>query len=129
MNYLVGLLLTYMSEEETFWALRQLMENSPFLMSTWFNQDLTMVHTCGYQMERLLDKYLPAIGSYLRDIGITPILYTPEVVSFGLRNKTHPCSGLCVFTPDRSLLMWLSVSGIFLSLKDGPLFIKSRWLF
>ena len=129
MNYLVGLLLTYMSEEETFWALRQLMENSPFLMSTWFNQDLTMVHTCGYQMERLLDKYLPTIGSYLRDIGITPILYTPEVVSFGLHNNTHLCSGLCVFTPDRSLLTWLSVFGIFLLQRDGLLCIKLRLLF
>ena len=123
MNYLVGLLLTYMSEEETFWALRQLMENTPFLMSTWFNQDLTMVHTCGYQMEKLLDKYLPAIGSYLREIGITPILYTPEVVSFNF-HKTHLCSGLCVFTPDHFHLMWLSVFGIFSLPKDGLLCIK-----
>lgn len=81
MNYLVGLFLTYMSEEETFWALRQLMENAPYMMSMWFNQDLTMVHTCGYQMEKLLDKYLPTVGNYLREICITPTLYTPEVGS------------------------------------------------
>ena len=50
MNYLVGLLLIYMTEEEAFWALCQLMDNSPFLMNQWFNQDLVMVHTSDYQV-------------------------------------------------------------------------------
>lgn len=50
MNYLVGLLLIYMTEEEAFWALCQLMENSPFLMNQWFNQELVMVHTSYYQV-------------------------------------------------------------------------------
>ena len=50
MNYIVGMLLNYMTEEESYWALCQLMENSPFLMSKWFNQELTMVHTSHYQV-------------------------------------------------------------------------------
>lgn len=89
MNYLVGILLNYMTEEEAFWSLRQLMENSPYLMSKWFNQDLTMVHTSHYQvlldspshpqMQKLLEKYLPAIGSYLQEVNITPAMYTTEV--------------------------------------------------
>ncbi|KAK8800274.1 hypothetical protein WA171_004909 [Blastocystis sp. BT1] len=78
MNYLVGLLLIYMTEEEAFWALCQLMDNSPFLMNQWFNQDLVMVHTSYYQMDKLLDKYLPEIGSYLKEINISPMMYTTE---------------------------------------------------
>ena len=54
MNYIVGLFLLYMSEKEAFWALCQLMENSPFFMSKWFNQELTMVHTSDYQVLLLL---------------------------------------------------------------------------
>lgn len=50
MNYIVGLFLNYMTEEDTFWALRQLMENTPYRMSKWFNQELIMVHTSHYQV-------------------------------------------------------------------------------
>ena len=59
MNYIVGLFLLYMSEKEAFWALCQLMENSPFFMTKWFNQDLTMVHTSDYQV--------PLLSSYSLD--------------------------------------------------------------
>ena len=54
MNYIVGLFLNYMTEEETFYALRQLMENTPYRMNKWFNQDLTMVHTSHYQVNSLI---------------------------------------------------------------------------
>jgi len=31
-------------------------------------------------MDKLLDKYLPEIGSYLKEINISPMMYTTEVV-------------------------------------------------
>lgn len=78
MNYIVGLFLLYMSEKEAFWALCQLMENSPFFMTKWFNQDLTMVHTSDYQMEKLMEKYTPVVGQYLKEINIQPVMYMTE---------------------------------------------------
>ena len=50
MNYITGLFLNYMTEEEAFWSLRQIMENTPYRMNKWFNQELTMVHTSHYQV-------------------------------------------------------------------------------
>ena len=79
MNYITGLFLNYMTEEEAFWSLRQLMENTPYRMSKWFNQELTMVHTSHYQMEKLLEKYLPRLYAHLTEVNILPSMFTTEV--------------------------------------------------
>ena len=36
MNYIVGLFLCYMPEEDAFWTLRQVMENAPYSMASFF---------------------------------------------------------------------------------------------
>lgn len=105
MNYIVALLLNYMSEEEAFWSLRQLMENSPFLMCNWLNQDLTMVHTCCYQvwadhiadrqLDKLIAKHLSKLSDHFRSLGIMNEVYCTEVVSLFYVDMQW---FMCVFT-------------------------------
>lgn len=68
MNYIVGLFLNYMTEEESFYALRQLMENTPYRMNKWFNQELTMVHTCHYQVNSLIIEFYGRWKNFFKNI-------------------------------------------------------------
>lgn len=74
MNYIVGLFLNYMTEEETFYALRQLMENTPYRMNKWFNQDLTMVHTSHYQVNSLIIEFYGRWKNYFKSIYLLLLL-------------------------------------------------------
>ena len=135
MNYITGLFLNYMTEEDAFWSLRQIMENTPYRMNKWFNQELTMVHTSHYQV---LAKHENENidGKIDREVFAGIIFASQRVVHSSLhvynrsileKHDNHLCSGLCVFSRDPFLMMWLFVFGIFSSPKAGRLYIKFHW--
>lgn len=136
MNYIVGLFLNYMTEEESFFALRQLMENTPYRMNKWFNQSLTMVHTSHYQVNSIKFRIHFRWKSFFKSIYPNQLLILPILVSClqcillrSFQNIYVMYSGLCVFFHVHSPMMWQFVFGIFSLLKDGQLCIKYLQLF
>ena len=57
MNFIAGLLLCYMVEEEAYWVLQKLMHAHPFELYRIFSDGTPLVHCAWFQMEKLMDRF------------------------------------------------------------------------
>ncbi len=76
MNFIVGTLLMYLSEEESFWMLNTLTTNyglRDMLITGFPKNDLI-----NYQLGCLINAYLPKLHKYLKRFEITPSYFTPQ---------------------------------------------------
>ncbi|KAK8798747.1 hypothetical protein WA158_007831 [Blastocystis sp. Blastoise] len=61
MNYLVGLFLCYMTEEDSFWTLVQLMDNYPYEMSPYFEAGFPSYYMIINAFSIYLERYVPHV--------------------------------------------------------------------
>ena len=67
MNYIVGLFLCYMPEEDAFWTLRQVMENAPYSMASFFEVGFPSYYMIINAFCIFAQKYIPAIYKKIQD--------------------------------------------------------------
>jgi len=64
MNFIAGMFLTLMSEEEAFWLLVAVMHNEPCNMRGMFGEGMRETHKVLYVGEKLLHHYLPRLARH-----------------------------------------------------------------
>jgi len=72
MTDLAGLFLMYMSEEDTFWLLVQLMFDTRWEMHGLFTDGFPLVAACCHVQAMLVGKFFPDLAKHMHDIGFDP---------------------------------------------------------
>jgi len=72
MTDLAGLFLMYMSEEDTFWLLVQLMFDSRWDMHGLFTDGFPLVAACCHVQSMLISKFFPDLAKHMSQIGFDP---------------------------------------------------------
>jgi len=75
MSYIVGVLLIYMDEEDAFWALESLCKNPKYAMEGIWARSMPLLHVRFYQMEKLVEIYLPELHRHFQKFGFFPGMY------------------------------------------------------
>jgi hypothetical protein len=78
MNYVAGLLLCYMPDEDAFWVLKTLMDDDHHIMRKVFNPTLEKVHICLYQMRGLMKLFLPKLYAHMERETVDVECYATE---------------------------------------------------
>lgn len=66
MNFIAGLFLTFLPEEESFWMFVAVMNEEPYCMRSMFLENMTGTHKSLYIVEKLVKKYLPKVSRYFQ---------------------------------------------------------------
>eukprot|EP00884_Botryococcus_braunii_P005294 jgi/Botrbrau1/14766/Bobra.0103s0014.1 len=76
MGFIAGLLLLYMSEEDTFWTLVALLKGACHPpLEGMFQNGLPLLQQFLYQFERLVYDEVPKLGAHLKEEGVQPTMY------------------------------------------------------
>jgi hypothetical protein len=78
MNYVAGVLLCYMADEDAFWVLKTLMDDDAHTLRKVFNTSLEKVHICLFQMRGLLDVFLPRLAKHMEAETVDVAVYCTE---------------------------------------------------
>lgn len=78
MGFIVGLLLGYLGEEESFWVLRTLMQESPWKLAELYRPGMRGAQLLLFQFEELLAYFLPDVSSHLKRECIEPSMYATQ---------------------------------------------------
>ena len=73
MGYIVGLLLTYMDEEETFWAVVSLFNN--YNLKRYFLPKMPGLNVSFYVLLRLMKENVPKVHARFMELGFEPASY------------------------------------------------------
>ena len=65
MNFIAGMLLTLMSEEEAFWLFTFIMHSKPCQMHGMFGEHMSETHKVLYVAEQLIQQFLPKLHKHL----------------------------------------------------------------
>lgn len=65
MNFIVGMFLTLMTEEEAFWMLVAIMTDKPCKMRGLFGEGMRETHQVLFVAEKLIHKFLPLLAKHL----------------------------------------------------------------
>jgi hypothetical protein len=65
MNFIAGMLLTLMSEEEAFWLFTSIMHDKPCQMHGMFGEGMSETHKVLYVAEKLIQQFLPKLHKHL----------------------------------------------------------------
>lgn len=65
MNFIAGMFLTFMSEEEAFWLFTFVMHNMPCRMHGMFGEGMSETHKVLFVAERLIQQFLPKLHKHL----------------------------------------------------------------
>lgn len=76
MSQIVGLLLMFTSEEDTFWALDRLMSNDKYAMHGFFVPTFPKLHRFAKHHDLVLKKFLNKIYKHFKKMDIDSTLYT-----------------------------------------------------
>ena len=80
MNFLAGMFLTYMREEQVFWVLTAAMENPLYHLGDLYKPGTPEVPLVWHVMEKLTRKYLPKLSKHFEQEGVLPSMYLTEWV-------------------------------------------------
>jgi len=72
MTDLAGIFLMYMSEEDTFWLLVQLMFDNRWEMHGLFTDGFPLVVACCHVQAMLINKFFPDLSKHMQQIGFDP---------------------------------------------------------
>jgi hypothetical protein len=64
MNFVAGMFLTFLPEEESFWMLVAVMNEEPYYMRSMFLENMAGTHKALYIVDKLIKKYLPKLHRY-----------------------------------------------------------------
>lgn len=78
MGFVVGLLLGYIPEEDSFWVLRRLMLESPWKMAELYKPGMPGAQLLLFQFEALLDEFVGDVAEHLRKESIVPSMYATQ---------------------------------------------------
>jgi len=78
MGFVVGLLLGYLREEDTFWILKTLMSKPPWNLSELYKPGMPGSQLLLYQFEHLLKHFVPDVASHLERENIVPSMYATQ---------------------------------------------------
>ncbi|KAG5464455.1 hypothetical protein LSCM1_00643 [Leishmania martiniquensis] len=78
MGFLVAALSTQMSEEESFWALHEMMYNERYKMRELFRPGFPLLQQFFYQLKRLLARLLPRLSKRLDELDIQPSFFASK---------------------------------------------------
>jgi len=77
MGFIVGLFLTYLTEEESFWLLFQYMRNERYNMFSFYAPGMSMLHLYYFQFDELIKSRYSKLHSHLHRINVeVPIFST-----------------------------------------------------
>eukprot|EP00804_Cyclotella_cryptica_P029325 CCRYP_018034-RC/>CCRYP_018034-RC protein AED:0.08 eAED:0.08 QI:753/0.75/0.6/1/0.5/0.2/5/0/609 len=65
MNFIAGMLLTFLSEEESFWLLVVIMNDEPYKLREIFNREMAGTHEVLYIADKLVQVFLPELYAHL----------------------------------------------------------------
>jgi hypothetical protein len=77
-GFITALLLSYIPEEPAFWMLLTLCETEPHRLADIFAPGLPLVQLLQYQLERLVEKFLPKLSAHFTAHGITPSMFSAQ---------------------------------------------------
>jgi hypothetical protein len=82
MNYITGMFLTIMSEEEAYWMLVYVMKEEPCMMRGMFGEGMSETHMVLYVAEKLIHQFLPRLARHLdrENIHITMVSLRQAIV-------------------------------------------------
>mmetsp|Transcript_23010 Transcript_23010/g.28246 ORF Transcript_23010/g.28246 Transcript_23010/m.28246 type:complete len:172 (+) Transcript_23010:35-550(+) len=78
MGFVVGLLLGYLREEDTFWILKTLMLNPPWDLAQLYKPGMPGSQLLLFQFECLLKHFVPDVASHLEKENIVPSMYATQ---------------------------------------------------
>lgn len=78
MGFLVAALSTQMGEEESFWALHEMMFNERYKMRELFRPGFPLLQQFFYQLKRLIARLLPKLSKRLDELEIPPSYYASQ---------------------------------------------------
>jgi TBC1 domain family member 10 len=78
MGFLVAALSTQMGEEESFWALHEMMFNERYKMRELFRPGFPLLQQFFYQLKRLIARLLPKLSKRLEELEIQPSYYASQ---------------------------------------------------
>lgn len=70
MGFIVGTLLTQMSEEEAFWCFHSMMHSEVYRLRELYRPGFPMLQMFFYQLKRLIKKQVPKLSAHLEDLGV-----------------------------------------------------------
>ncbi|KAG5490767.1 hypothetical protein JKF63_00889 [Porcisia hertigi] len=78
MGFLVAALSTQMAEEESFWALHEMMYNERYKMRELFRPGFPLLQQLFYQLKRLITRLLPRLSKRLDQLDIQPSFFASQ---------------------------------------------------
>ncbi|KAL3781249.1 hypothetical protein ACHAWO_011618 [Cyclotella atomus] len=78
MNFIAGLFLTFLPEEESFWMLVALMNEEPYNMRSMFLENMSGTHKALYIVDKLIKKYLPKLSKYFQRENIEVSMFATQ---------------------------------------------------
>ncbi|CAC9552921.1 putative rab-like GTPase activating protein [Leishmania infantum JPCM5] len=78
MGFLVAALSTQMAEEESFWALHEMMYNERYKMRELFRPGFPLLQQFFYQLKRLIARLLPRLSKRLDELEIQPSFFASQ---------------------------------------------------
>lgn len=78
MGFLVGLFLTYLTEEESFWLLHQYMRDPRYSMFGLYTPGFELLHSYFYTFDALLKQQSSKLHKHLAQHSVTPPIYATQ---------------------------------------------------
>mmetsp|Transcript_27244 Transcript_27244/g.38537 ORF Transcript_27244/g.38537 Transcript_27244/m.38537 type:complete len:411 (-) Transcript_27244:222-1454(-) len=78
MNFIAGMFLTFMTEEEAFWLLVAVMTEEPCRMRGLFGEAMSETHRVLYVAEKLIHQFLPQLAKHLDQQCIHITMYATQ---------------------------------------------------
>ncbi|GET93706.1 Rab-like GTPase activating protein, putative [Leishmania tarentolae] len=78
MGFIVAALSTQMAEEESFWALHEMMYNDRYKMRELFRPGFPLLQQFFYQLKRLIARLLPRLSKRLEELEIQPSFFASQ---------------------------------------------------
>lgn len=89
MNFITGLLLMHMSEEESFWTLRAMMTSSKYELRGLFLKGMRRVHMSLYVFDGVYKRQLRRLKRHLDGVGLPSSLFATEWIMCLFSNCLH----------------------------------------
>jgi hypothetical protein len=70
MGFIVGTLLTQMTEEEAFWCFHSMMHSEVYRLRELYRPGFPMLQMFFYQLKRLIKRQVPKVSAHLEDLGV-----------------------------------------------------------
>lgn len=78
MGFVVAALSTQLGEEETFWALHTLMNNTRYKLRELYRPGFPMLQQFFYQLKKLMARLLPKLHAHFEKLGVEPVFYASQ---------------------------------------------------